>query len=83
MNSTPILMIQGLADRLTKPQGTFDMFKSIPNTDKTLLVIGEAEHLIFETEPQDEIMLRGLSAWIDKHAGKNPHDRKVTASKFE
>ena len=67
ITKTPVLVVQGLADRLVKPQGTFDMFKAIPNKDRTLVVIGDAEHLIFETDKQDEVLIESICAWLDKH----------------
>src|SRR5262249_25338892 len=67
ITKTPVLIVQGLADRLVKPQGTFDMFKAIPNKDRTLVVVGDAEHLIFETDKQDEVLIESICAWLDKH----------------
>ena len=52
---------------LVKPQGTFDMFEAIPNQDRTLVVIGDAEHLIFETDKQDEVLIESICAWLAKH----------------
>ncbi len=75
ITKTPVLIVQGLADRLVKPQGTFDMFKVIPNQDRTLVVVGDAEHLIFESDKQDKVLIESVSAWLEKHikpASKEP-----------
>ncbi len=67
---TPVIVVQGLADRLVKPAGTYEMFDKINSSDKALIVIGDADHLILETTNQSEVLLQGLSAWLDKHISK-------------
>ena len=77
ITKTPAIIVQGLADRLVKPEGTFDMFKAIPNQDRTLVIVGDAEHLIFETDKQDVVLLQSISAWIDKHVASRGTEPKA------
>lgn len=70
INSTPVLFVQGLADRLVKPKGTYQMFDNVGSTDKAMIIIGGAEHLIFENPKQPDVLLDGLTAWLNGHIGK-------------
>jgi lysophospholipase len=67
----PVLMLQGLQDQLVKPQGTFDLFDAVRSTDKTFLTIGKAEHLMFENEGPDPILMDALDSWLKHHTIKD------------
>lgn len=71
IKTLPVLMVQGLKDKLVKPQGTYDLFAAVKSDDKTMMIVGNAEHLIFETDNQNSIVLDALSSWIDKHSSEN------------
>ncbi|MEZ4535636.1 MAG: alpha/beta fold hydrolase [Cyanobacteriota/Melainabacteria group bacterium] len=77
IEKTPAFIVQGLKDALVKPAGTFRMFDNIGNSDKDMFILGEAEHLIFETDKQCKILLDTLSTWLDEHA------RASAATKME
>jgi lysophospholipase len=64
----PVLMLQGLQDQLVKPQGTFDLFDAVRSTDKTFLTIGKAEHLMFENDSPDPILMDALDSWLRNHS---------------
>ncbi len=66
----PVIVVQGLADKLVKPAGTYEMFNKVNSSDKALILIGNADHLILETTNQSELLLEGLSAWLHKHINK-------------
>lgn len=70
IKKTPVFFVQGLRDRLVKPQGTYDLFDSVSAEDKNMFIIGSAEHLIFETEHQSSLVLNTLSTWIDSILAK-------------
>ncbi len=72
IKTTPVLIVQGLKDRLVKPQGTYEMFDSVSVDDKTLLIIGTAEHLIFETPQQSPVLLDGVTTWVLHHIPEAP-----------
>lgn len=67
IKSTPVLVVQGLADKLVKPKGTYEMFDNVASKDKVMLIIGNAEHLIFETPKQSPVLMDGLTAWLNNH----------------
>jgi|AGTN01.1.fsa_nt_gi Lysophospholipase len=69
----PVLMVQGGQDRLVKATGTEDLFRKIGTADKDFVMLGNAEHLIFEEGQFDEQSVNVISGWILKH---------VVASRF-
>lgn len=72
IKGTPVLILQGLKDKLVKPEGTFEMFKNVEVSDKSILVIGNAEHLMFETENISPILMDSVSTWMDNHLQPAP-----------
>lgn len=67
IRTTPIMVVQGMADKLVRPEGTYEMYHNVNSPDKTMLIIGNAEHLILETPNQSKVLLDGLTAWLDNH----------------
>ncbi len=67
ITKTPVMIAQGLKDKLVKPEGTVEMFKNVQSEDKTLLMIGDSEHLMFETDKISPVLVDSVSAWLDSH----------------
>ncbi len=63
----PVLIVQGLGDRLVKPEGTFSLFDAVSSKDKTLHLAGLAEHLMFETVSPDPILIDTVDSWLKHH----------------
>lgn len=63
----PVLIAQGLKDRLVKPEGTFALFDAVNSEDKTLLLIGTAEHLMFETMAPSTLLIDSVDSWLKLH----------------
>jgi acylglycerol lipase len=68
----PTLITQGAQDALVKPMSTISLYNKIAAKDKDLLVLGKAEHLIFEAGQFSDSLLNGLCAWLEAHASPNP-----------
>ncbi|MBA3994445.1 MAG: hypothetical protein C0469_13025 [Cyanobacteria bacterium DS2.3.42] len=64
----PVLIVQGGADPLVKPASTIELYDAIKTKDKTLIILGYKEHLIFENEQFFPLMLEGLTNWLRGHA---------------
>ncbi len=64
----PVLIVQGGADPLVKPASTIELYDAIKAKDKTLIILGYKEHLIFENEQFFPLMLEGLVNWLRGHA---------------
>ena len=65
----PVLIVQGGADPLVKPASTIELYDAIKSKDKTLIVMGFKEHLIFENEQFFPMMLEGVTNWLRAHSG--------------
>lgn len=66
----PVILFQGHDDKLVKESGTLDLFQALATPQKSLVLIGNTEHLIFEAgQFKDEITL-GVIGWMIAHS---PH----------
>lgn len=70
ITKTPVILFQGDNDRLVKKTGTYDLFEAIGSKQKTLVLLGNTEHLIFEAgQFQDDVTL-GVIDWMAFHGQK-------------
>lgn len=67
IQSTPVVIFQGVSDGLVKPESTYDLFRAIAAKDKSFVMVGNAEHLIFEEGCFTPPVLKGLIAWMESH----------------
>lgn len=65
----PVLITQGGADPLVKPESTIELYQAIGSPHKTLLVLGWKEHLIFENAQFSEVLLEALMVWLKANTG--------------
>ncbi|MBX9668604.1 MAG: lysophospholipase [Candidatus Obscuribacterales bacterium] len=68
IRTTPVLIIQGCRDNLVKPKATVGLYNNIPATDKKLLLVGQAEHLIFQKGLLNQQTMDMVLAWLRTHA---------------
>ena len=66
---TPILLLQGLADRLVVPQATLDFYEQIPAADKTLYTYPEYYHEL-HNDLGKEKPLADVVEWLDARMGE-------------
>lgn len=66
----PVFMLQGLKDRLVKPKGTFELFEAVSSDDKSILVQGLSEHLMFESPNPDQTIIDAVDSWVRQRADK-------------
>jgi alpha-beta hydrolase superfamily lysophospholipase len=77
IQSTPVVIFQGVSDELVKPEATYDLFRAIACKDKSFIMVGNAEHLIFEEGCFTAFVLKGLVAWMESHTkleSNKPHN---------
>jgi len=67
IKNTPVIVFQGVQDKLVKPRGTMEIYNSIASTDKDLVLIGSSEHLIFENNICDKSVISGVVGWMQAH----------------
>jgi len=70
ISSMPVLFFQGGNDRLIKPSGTIALFNELQSPDKNLVMVGTAEHLIFEEGQFNDDVIDLVTSWIDKHVAE-------------
>lgn len=63
----PVLMLHGTRDRLAKQSGTIELFNSLGTADKDLVMVGSAEHLIFELGQFDDHTFNIVLSWLKQH----------------
>ena len=62
----PILLLHGAQDGLTAPAGSEFLHQHVGSTDKTLKIYPGLYHEIFN-EPEQQMVLGDMVAWIDRH----------------
>jgi lysophospholipase len=77
VTATPVLMIQGVVDKLVDPKANQVLFDDIPSPNKMRVCVDQGEHLLLEQVADNEQFSAGLiemiSDWLDHH------DPKVSA----
>lgn len=71
ITNLPVLMLQGVDDRLVKPSSTFDLFQSVRTSDRDLWMIGNQEHLILEEGQCPEAVLNRIIDWLKLHVARS------------
>lgn len=67
ITNTPVLIVQGMRDRLVKPEATERIYSCIAATDKTMMTLADREHLILELGQFTPEILSRLTRWLDSH----------------
>ena len=65
IKSVPVLMVQGLNDRLVSTKGTATLFSRIASQNKEFVLMGNSEHLVFEETRQDNEVTKIVSNWME------------------
>jgi acylglycerol lipase len=81
----PLLILHGLADKVTKPSGSKEFYENAGSTDKTLKLYEGHFHDLLADVGKKEVMA-DIQAWINAHletAGRGQHQRpKASAASF-
>ena len=67
ITKTPVLMLQGLSDKLVKHTGNETLITEIPCADACLVYVEGSEHLILEEGQFDDSAIKSVSQWLDAH----------------
>lgn len=73
----PMLVIQGAEDKLVKPSSTYALFDAMKTRDKTMLVLGQHGHIIFELNQFDTGLTDFLTYWMRTRATLKPKPAAV------
>ncbi len=72
ISRTPVLILQGLHDRLVKPSGVARLFNRLPVRDKELILDISAEHLILEEGQFSNQVANAVVSWIERVGSAGP-----------
>jgi len=61
----PVILFQGHNDKLVKESGTLDLFDALSTPSKSIVIIGNTEHLIFEAGQFKDNLTLGVLGWMD------------------
>lgn len=61
----PVILFQGHNDKLVKESGTLDLFDALATPSKSIVIIGNTEHLIFEAGQFKDNLTLGVLGWMD------------------
>jgi acylglycerol lipase len=64
--NAPVMILQGMEDKLVNPQGSQLLYDRVSSEEKTLKRYVGLHHEIFN-EPEHELVLNDLCAWLDAH----------------
>lgn len=67
ITDTPVLLVQGCRDNLVKPTATIKLYNSLRSPDKRLLMVGSAEHLIFQKGQFNNQTVEMIVGWLRDH----------------
>ena len=62
----PFLLIHGIADRITDPEGSAELYRRAQATDKTLSLFPNLYHETLN-EPEKEQVLDEITEWMEEH----------------
>jgi alpha-beta hydrolase superfamily lysophospholipase/tetratricopeptide (TPR) repeat protein len=70
LRSTPVILFQGHDDKLVKEKGTLDLFDALSTPQKSMVILGSTEHLIFEEGQFKDDLTLGVIGWMSAHGKK-------------
>lgn len=70
IKKVPVLMVQGLNDRLVMVKGTATLFSRIKSENKELVLVDNSEHLVFEEVKQRNDVTKLVADWMEEQAEK-------------
>lgn len=71
ISKTPVLIVQGAADKLVRHDANEHIIKSIPCSDKQLVFVDQAEHLIFEEGQFNDSVIALVQDWLQKRTSSD------------
>jgi acylglycerol lipase len=81
IKNCPVLMVQGMKDRLAKPGASIEIYNNISSEDRDLYLVGECQHLIFEEVDTPDVVFKSVMVWLNNRiTAANPAAVKPTAT---
>jgi acylglycerol lipase len=70
ITKTPVLVVHGKDDRMSRPEGSSKVYEKLATTDKQLLTVDDGDHYTFEDTKVSDKALDSTLTWIDQHLKK-------------
>ena len=67
VRNTPVILFQGHDDKLVREKGTLDLFDALATRQKSIVILGNTEHLIFESGQFKDDLTLGVIGWMSAH----------------
>lgn len=64
ISDVPILIVQGLKDRLSKAHGAAELYNKLTTSQKQLAIVGNREHLVFEEGMMTDETAEFIQHWV-------------------
>ncbi|MBS1957737.1 MAG: alpha/beta fold hydrolase, partial [Cyanobacteria bacterium SZAS-4] len=64
ISSKPVILFQGHDDKLVKESGTLELFDTLATPRKSIVILGNTEHLIFEAGQFKDDLTLGVIGWM-------------------
>jgi alpha-beta hydrolase superfamily lysophospholipase len=80
IKDVPVLIMQGLGDRLSKPEASALLFKRIQNPSKQFAIVAGSEHLVLEEGQLTEKVSDFVQEWILSQMSKGEDGSKAIPS---
>jgi Lysophospholipase len=64
ISGVPILIVQGLKDRLSKAHGAAELYSKLTTSQKQLAIVGNREHLVFEEGMMTDETAEFVQHWV-------------------
>lgn len=77
ITKTPVLIVQGCNDKLVRPEGTVELYNRLATPDREIVLIPNAEHLIFEESQFNDQVIATVTAWMDARIAKIAQEKNV------
>jgi alpha-beta hydrolase superfamily lysophospholipase len=74
---TPVLVIQGSADRCVKTNGVVVLLENLRSVDQTVRWFPQRGHIILETAYISTDAMQTVSEWLNEHTGQIPLQAKA------
>ncbi len=81
IRKTAVLIVQGCQDKLVRPEGTVELFNHLATADREIVLIPNAEHLIFEEAQFTDKEIATVDSWIAAHLRKLPQSGEGSEEK--
>ncbi|MGD9679862.1 MAG: alpha/beta fold hydrolase [Candidatus Obscuribacterales bacterium] len=73
----PVLIVQGLNDRLVSARAVARLYRDMPSSNKTFLIAARGEHLVLEEGLFSDALIEKLRQWLDTTSASNERRSEI------